>query len=85
MELIEYILNPDDLVKDTIEIFGIESKIGLVLNLNLWLDLFKDSISKRFCKFFFENRKNCITIMGKNINNFFNIRNLIIQELDKLM
>ena len=85
MELIEYILNPDDLVKDTMKIFGIESEIGLVLNLNLWLDLFKDSISKRFCKFFFKNRKNCITMMGKNINDFFNIRNLIMQELDKLM
>ena len=58
IELIEYILNPDDLSKSNIEIFGISNETGVVLDFNLWFDLFKDSISKRFCKFILENYLN---------------------------
>lgn len=85
MELIEYILNPDDLDKNNIEIFGISNETGVVLNLNLWLDLFKDSISKRFCKFILENRISCVTNMENNIYDFLKKINLVIQKLDKLM
>lgn len=85
MDLIEFILNPDDLVKNSIPIHGINSKTGLIFDPNLWFDLFKDSISKRFCKFFFKNYKECATNMENNINDFLDKRNLIIQELDKLM
>ena len=81
IELIEYILNPDDLSKNNIEIFGISNETGVVLDFNLWFDLFKDSISKRFCKFILEKLLN----MENNLYNYLKKINLLIQELDKLM
>lgn len=85
MELFEFILNPDELVRNSIPIYAASNETGLVFDSNLWFDLFKDSISKRFCLFFFKNCRKCIRDLGENIDEFLNIRNLLIQEIDKLM
>lgn len=85
MELFEFILNPADLVRNNIEIYAVSSEIGLVFDSNSWFDLFKDSISKRFCLFFFKNYRECVRNYGNNIDKFLNMRNMLIQEIDKLV
>lgn len=85
IELFEFILNPDEIIRDSIPIYAASNDTGLVFDSNLWFDLFKDSISKRFCLFFFENYRKCIINYGENIDKFLNIRYLLIQEIDKLM
>lgn len=85
MELFEFILNPEDLVRNNIEIYAVSSEIGLVFDSNSWFDLFKDSISKRFCLFFFRNYRECLRNYGNNIDKFLNMRNMLIQEIDRLV
>lgn len=85
MELFEFILNPEDLVRNNIEIYAVSSEIGLVFDSNSWFDLFKDSISKRFCLFFFRNYRECVRNYGNNIDKFLNMRNMLIQEIDRLV
>ncbi len=85
MELFEFILNPGELSRNTVPIHGITSKIGVVFNSNTWFDLFKDSLSKRFCLFFFKNCRVCIQLFGGDLTKFLEARYNLIQEIDKLV
>ena len=85
IELFEFILNPQDLVRNTIQIYGLDSKIGVIFTSNTWFDLFKDSLNKRFCLFFFENYRECIRNVGGKLTEFISARYDLIREIDKLM
>lgn len=83
VEMIQFILNPDDLIKDNVNVYGIDGKLGIVIETNLWLELYKDSISKRFALYFNRNYNKCIEKMGKNIDNFMVKRRETIKEINK--
>lgn len=52
IEVLQFILNPNDLLKNKIDIYGMDEKLGVVVDLNLLLELYKDSISKSICTLF---------------------------------
>ncbi len=85
VEVIQFILNPDDLIKDNISVSGIDRDCGTIVETNLWLELYKDSISKRFALYFYRNYDKCIEKMGGNINNFMIKRSETIEEINKLI
>ncbi len=83
VDLFQFMLNPDDLIKDRIDIFGIENKLGVVIETNLWLELYKDSISKRFTLYFNNNYSKCIEEMGTKLDKFLVQRKEILEEINK--
>ena len=83
IELLQFILNPNDLLKNKIEIYGMNEKLGVVVDLNLLLELYKDSISKRFALYFNKNYSKCIQKMGNNIDNFLIKRKEMLEEINK--
>ena len=83
IELFLFILNPDDLIKEKIDILGIENGIGVVIETNLFLELFKDSISKRFTLYFNNNYRKCVQEVGGKIDQFLLQRKEILKEINK--
>lgn len=83
IELLQFILNPNDLLKNKIEIYGMNEKLGVVVDLNLLLELYKDSISKRFALYFNKNYSKCIQKMENNIDNFLIKRKEMLEEINK--
>ncbi|MBP3596225.1 MAG: hypothetical protein J6J60_02335 [Clostridia bacterium] len=83
VDLFQFMLNPDDLIKDRIDIFGIENALGVVIETNLWLELYKDSISKRFTLYFNNNYSKCIEEMGTKLDKFLVQRKEILEEINK--
>ncbi len=83
VDLFQFMLNPDDLIKDRIDIFGIENKLGVVIETNLWLELYKDSISKRFTLYFNNNYSKCIEEVGTKLDKFLVQRKEILEEINK--
>lgn len=83
IELFLFILNPDDLIKEKIDILGIENGIGVVIETNLFLELFKDSISKRFTLYFNNNYRKCVQEVGGKIDQFLLQRKEIFKEINK--
>lgn len=60
-----------------------DEKLGVVVDLNLLLELYKDSISKRFALYFNKNYSKCIQEMGNNIDNFLIKRKEMLEEINK--
>ena len=83
VDLFQFMLNPDDLIKEKIDIFGIENKLGVVIETNLWLELYKDSISKRFTLYFNNNYSKCIEEVGTKLDKFLVQRKEILEEINK--
>lgn len=83
IELFLFILNPDDLIKNKIDIIGIEKVSGVVIETNLFLELFKDSISKRFTLYFNNNYRKCVQEIGIKLDQFLLKRKEILEEINK--
>lgn len=83
IELFLFILNPDDLIKNKIDIIGIEKVAGVVIETNLFLELFKDSISKRFTLYFNNNYRKCVQEIGTKLDIFLLKRKEILEEINK--
>ena len=60
-----------------------DEKLGVVVDLNLLLELYKDSISKRFALYFTKNYSKCIQEMGNNLDNFLIKRKEMLEEINK--
>ena len=83
IELFLFILNPNDLIKDKIDILGIDNESGVVIETNLFLELFRDSISKRFTLYFNNNYRKCVQEVGTNLDQFLLKRKDILEEINK--
>ena len=85
IELFQFMLNPDDLIKEKISIIGIDHSLGIIIETNLFLELYKDSISKRFTLYFNKNYSKCIQEVGTKIDKFLIQRREILEEINKLL
>ena len=81
----EYIMNPKDLTKKEVAIIGYKSDIGIIINFESWMEIFKDTVNSRFANFFFENKGNFIKSFGKDYNELMIKIKEIIIEVDGLL
>ena len=84
-DFFQLILNPDDLLKERVAIFGMDANLGVVIDENQFLELFNDSISKRFALFFKERFEECASKNKTTIEQFIISIKELLKEIDYLM
>lgn len=90
VDLYEYFSNPKDLLKSKIQVYEFYEPSAVKIKFEVWMESFKDSISKRFCYILQKNWKmivRCFDKEGEKINytEFINKVKELVYQIDLLL